>query len=93
MKARPLPVLWLLLAALAAGCAPRVQEAGPAVGGPRLDERHLVADDGQRLPLRAWMPNPGVSAVIVAVHGFNDYANAFAAAAEWWAERGLATYL
>ena len=92
MSARPLPILLLLLAALATACAPRVQDAGPAVGSPRLGERHLVADDGRLLPMRTWLPNPAVSAVIVAVHGFNDYSNAFATAAEWWAERGLATY-
>jgi alpha-beta hydrolase superfamily lysophospholipase len=83
----------LVLISLAlAACAPRVQEAGPVPGAPRLDDGLVVADDGHRLPLRVWPVNPDLKAVIVAVHGFNDYSNAFAGPATWWAERGVATY-
>ena len=33
-----------------------------------------------------------VKAVILALHGFNDYSNAFEGPGEAWAERGIATY-
>ena len=53
----------------------------------------FIADDGARLPLRRWLPPDGrVKAVILALHGFNDYSNAFAAPAAEWAARGIATY-
>jgi acylglycerol lipase len=50
-----------------------------------------VTRDGTKLGLSHWdasMP----SAVIVALHGMNDYSNAFAMPAPWWATRGISTY-
>ncbi|MGC2415432.1 MAG: lysophospholipase, partial [Stellaceae bacterium] len=43
-------------------------------------------------PLRHWLPRDGVNAVILALHGFGDYSNAFATPAQIWASRGIATY-
>ena len=37
-------------------------------------------------------PRAGVTAVILALHGFGDYSNAFAMPAQVWAARGIATY-
>lgn len=48
--------------------------------------------DGARLPLRAWLPHGRVKAVVLGVHGFNDYSAAFAAPARLLAWRGIATY-
>jgi alpha-beta hydrolase superfamily lysophospholipase len=58
---------------------------------PRATE-HFVADDGARLPLRVWRPEGKVTAAIVALHGMNDYSNAFAGPASAWAKHGIATY-
>lgn len=52
----------------------------------------MVMADGTRLALRQWQPQGQVRAVIVALHGFNDYGNAFALPARFWASRGIATY-
>ena len=97
--------LALAVALLLAGCAgqgtghlaapPALDTAAPPEALPRaaaLAEKTLVADDGARLPLRAWLPEGEPRAVILALHGFNDYSNAFAAPAEAWARRGIATY-
>lgn len=52
----------------------------------------MAADDA-RLPMRAWLPkDEPPKAVILAVHGFNDYSNAFDMPGRWWAKRGIATY-
>ena len=64
---------------------------------PHLTETGFVAADGQVLPLRKWLPPAGsngaqVKAVILALHGFNDYGNAFEGPGEAWAKRGIATY-
>ena len=59
---------------------------------PALPEPSFVAADGQVLPLRKWLPRGAVKAVILALHGFNDYSNAFEGPGEAWAERGIATY-
>jgi len=87
-------VLLAGLPALAA-CAPTVQRAGiPPLGfaGPSLEPNAFVAADGTRLPMDVWLPKAEPWGVIVALHGMNDYANAFAYSAPWWAEQGIATY-
>ena len=66
--------------------------AAPGSVRPHLAAEEFVADDGTALPLRSWRPEGETKAVILALHGFNDYSNAFAAPAEDWAKRGIATY-
>jgi acylglycerol lipase len=73
-------------------CAPRVASPGPPTGPPVVFADALIATDGARLPLRAWLPMPHHRAVIVALHGFNDYSNSIAAAAAYWASQGIAVY-
>ncbi|MCH8038067.1 MAG: alpha/beta hydrolase, partial [Proteobacteria bacterium] len=90
-----LALLAALLATLLAGaCAPRLAPPGPGPTAPRLTADRLVAADGLELPLRAWLPADGArpKAVIVALHGINDYSNAFEAPGRYWAGRGIATY-
>ncbi|WP_247872036.1 alpha/beta hydrolase [Azospirillum sp. TSO35-2] len=66
---------------------------GMAVVQPRLNDHVLVAADGFELPLRAWLPADGKPrAVVVALHGFNDYSNAFDGAGRDFAAQGIATY-
>jgi len=85
----------MLLLALGA-CAPMVQHAlTPEVGfsGPRLEDHDVVSFDGARLGLTHWdVTDAEPWAVIVGVHGMNDYANAFHLAAPWWASQGIATW-
>jgi alpha-beta hydrolase superfamily lysophospholipase len=83
----------LLLAGLLAGCAPTLQEVGPPVQAATLSAEALTMSDGETLPLRRWLPASGTPrAVIVALHGFNDYAAAFEAPGRAWAAAGIATY-
>lgn len=86
----PLAAMLVLLI----GCAPRLQPPGTeTVAASILHEQGAwLADDGRSLPLRHWLPSGDPQAVILALHGFNDYSNAFTDAAAWWAERGIATY-
>ena len=82
-----------------AGCAPTVQLAGsPGEGfsGPAVvegPEPAYVAHDGARLGLTIWpAATPEPWGVIVALHGMNDYAEAFTLAAPVWAAAGVTTY-
>ena len=75
-----------------AACAPVVQPRGVVQGPPTLDTDAVVAEDAYRLPLRAWQAKGKTAAVIVALHGFNDYSNGFDGAAKDWAARGITTY-
>ncbi|WP_428246363.1 alpha/beta fold hydrolase [Ferrovibrio sp.] len=84
----------LLMLGLAA-CAPRLQQPGANPAIPALLENDWRAEDGSILPLARWLPPAPreTRAVLLALHGFNDYGNAFAEPAPWWAaEHGIATY-
>lgn len=59
--------------------------------GARLEADAVVSFDGARLGLSTWEAEGEPWAVIVGVHGMNDYANAFHLAAPWWAEQGVTT--
>ena len=87
-------LLALLLAGGVAGCAQAARQApGPGAETPRLEPTRVVAEDGYRLPLRHW-PAAGEapSAVVLAVHGFNDHGGSFDVMAEALAPRGITTY-
>jgi len=82
-----------------AGCAPMVQHAfqrpsdfsGPAFSGDRF-----VSFDGARLGLKTWTAEGAYAedpwAVIIGLHGMDDYSNAFHTAGPWWAKQGITTY-
>ncbi|MFC7334668.1 alpha/beta hydrolase [Rhodocista pekingensis] len=82
----------LLLALVLAGCAPTLQPMGPRVAAPTLEAETFRTADGEALPLRHWLPAGKPRAVILALHGFNDYSNAFDSPARFWAAHGVATY-
>lgn len=93
MRLGLLRTIWAGLLILAvAGCASTYQPMGPEVTEPRLAEEVLIAPDGRKLPLRRWLPDEAPRAVILAIHGFNDYSNAFEGPGRFWADRGIATY-
>lgn len=80
---------------LLTACAPTIQMAGaPGLdfAGPRLEDEVLVSFDGAQLGLTVWRPEGAPRAAVVALHGMNDYANAFHFAAPKWAEAGIVTY-
>ena len=91
MRFAVLSLFWLCI-----GCAtPIIKPMGPMTVTPTANDKMLTAADGAQLPLRIWpakIPGGNARAVIIALHGFNDYSNAFYLPAPWWAERGITTY-
>lgn len=84
---------------LIVACAPTIQRAGSPLdtfAGPRFDAagERFISFDGAELGLTAWLPADGAepSAVIIGLHGMNDYANTFYLAGPWFAERGVALF-
>jgi len=77
-----------------AACAPTLKPPGVDVIEPRLEAEAIVAADDARLPLRRWMPPEGtpIKAVVVALHGMNDYSNAFDGPGKYLSARGIAVY-
>jgi alpha-beta hydrolase superfamily lysophospholipase len=91
--------LALVLSLFIAACVPTVQQAQSPLAtfeGPRFDVagERFISFDGAELGLSAWLPPEGEEpwAVIVGLHGMNDYGNAFFPAGTWFAEHGVAFY-
>ena len=64
---------------------------GPAVPASLAGDR-FIASDGAALPLRSWLPAGPPNAVVLALHGLNDYSNAFALPAPALVAQGIAVY-
>ena len=82
-----------------AACVPTVQRARSPLdtfAGPGFEPaaERFISFDGAELGLSAWLPanDEEPRAVIIALHGMNDYANTFYLAGPWFAERGVAVY-
>jgi alpha-beta hydrolase superfamily lysophospholipase len=91
----PIRLAAILAVALVAACAAPDGAGPPAPPGtvaPAITESSFVADDGTALPLKSWLPDGKPTAVILALHGFNDYSNAFKESGEEWAKHGIATF-
>ena len=70
-----------------------MQEIGLPVDQPYLTDSAIHMPDGADLPLRVWEPwDRPVEAVILALHGFNDYSRGFAAPGKGMARRGFIVY-
>lgn len=87
------PAIPILAAAVMSACAAAPPQAPDASAiAPQLTGDHFIADDGVALPLRVWQPDGKPKAVILALHGFDDYSNAFTGPGGDWAKDGIATY-
>ncbi|MCW2245615.1 alpha-beta hydrolase superfamily lysophospholipase [Azospirillum fermentarium] len=87
-------LLGLAAVLVLAACSTRYQPMGVAETPPALTDQAIVTADGYRLPTRAWVPagTARPTAVILALHGYNDYSNAFDGAARRLAQSGIVTY-
>ncbi len=85
---------WCVLLGVLGGCStPQVQPFLQQSTEPAISEDGFRTADGTYLPLRRWVPeNDRPRAVIVALHGFNDYSLAFRLAGNYFRERGIALY-
>ncbi len=84
-----LAVVSLALGLFASACV-TFPGAPAAVAPPVLAANALQTTDGRYLPVAAW-PAESPGAVVLALHGMNDYSNAFAMPGAWWAEHAAIT--
>lgn len=85
-------VVLVIVAALAACSSPRLQPSLPENHVPVLHETNALMSDGYVLPLSVWKPEGDIKAVVLALHGMNDYRRAFADVGVRLAASGIATY-
>jgi len=58
----------------------------------RLSENNFLTEDGANLPLRHWLPKTYPQAVLIALHGFNDYSRFFQQPGEYLSKQGIACF-
>ena len=85
-------VLIALWAFLLWACAPHFPPPEKMTVEPRLTQSMFVSFDGSELPLQTWLPPGPPKAVVIALHGYNDYANFIKDAAGWFSGRGIGVY-
>ncbi|TAN73057.1 MAG: alpha/beta hydrolase [Magnetospirillum sp.] len=81
-----------ILLVLVSACAAQLYPRGPDAVTPVIEADHWRAADGAGLPLRSWLPPGAPKAVVLALHGMNDYSNAFDSPGRALAAKGIATY-
>ena len=77
---------------LLTACAPTLDQTGPAQNQPHLTDSAFVAADGALLPMRSWLPATEPEAVVVALHGMDDYRAFFEIPGSRLAAAGIAAY-
>lgn len=76
-----------------AGCAtPLVQQSAAVRTMARLDVNQIITADGEALPLSVWQTPGEPQAIVLALHGFNDYRHAFSGVGPFLVERGITVY-
>jgi len=84
---------FILLLFLGACSNPEIQAQADTSPSPaRLTPESAVMSDGYVLAMKTWSPADKPVAVVLAMHGFNDYSNAFDATARIFAENLITTY-
>lgn len=83
--------LWIAAVLLLAACAPQTLTVGTPVRQATLAADNFIMEDAARLPLRVWAATDQ-HAIILGVHGFNDYSRAFEMPGPWFADRGVSFY-
>jgi len=82
-------ILTLAAAFLAQACV-SFPDAPPVAVTPAINGDVLISFDGAALGLTVWQAE-APHAVILALHGMNDYSNAFALPGAWWAHHASIT--
>jgi alpha-beta hydrolase superfamily lysophospholipase len=82
----------MMIACCLLACAtPRVQNTSDITQVPVLTPEQAIMADGYRLPLSVWRPSGKPRAIVLGLHGFNDYRSAFSAPAEFLAASRIMT--
>jgi acylglycerol lipase len=82
----------ILLIAFLTACMPMIHPPGEKIDTPYLTSNLYKTEDGASLPLRQWLPQAETKAVLIALHGFNDYSNFFDQPGTFFSTQGIACF-
>ena len=82
----------VLLLFLLTGCMPMIHPPGVKSNAARLSANTFLTEDGAHLPFRHWLPKTEPHAILIALHGFNDYSRFFQLPGEYLSKQGIACF-
>ena len=87
-------ILLIFIIVMLNACAiPNIQGLTPSARDPSLNSNYFIAHDGVYLPIRKWKSKAQTpQAIIIAVHGFNDYSNFFSSVGNFLSKKNITTY-
>lgn len=74
------------------GCMPTIHPPEMPRQSAEFHETYWLTADGAVLPMLRWLPKASPRAVIIALHGFNDYSRFFSAAGDYLSHHGIAGF-
>jgi alpha-beta hydrolase superfamily lysophospholipase len=86
------PLIYVLLFTSLTGCTPMTYPPGAKNNTAQLSEAIFLTEDGANLPIRHWLPKTEPHAVLIALHGFNDYSRFFQQPGEYFSKQGIACF-
>ena len=81
-----------LLVCILSACSPHLRLPGNAVIDPELTSTAIIMSDGTSLPLYTWPHSETPRAIVLALHGFNDYGEFVKDAAIYLGTHGVKVY-
>jgi len=86
-------ILSIITLFVLSGCAPQLIDPGPLKWTPELHPTHFATRDGLSLPYQSWSAkDEKPKAILVALHGFNDYSAFFEDPATFMQAHGITSY-
>lgn len=85
-------MLAVLFSTLTACTTPAIHPLQSPYQAAQLTDTAFIAEDGATLPLRRWLPEHETKAVLLVLHGFNDYSNFFTQPAKYLSKNGIACF-
>ena len=82
----------IVLVFILSGCSPMIYKPGAKIQTAQLENNQFITEDGSILPVKKWLPETTAQAVIIALHGFNDYSQFFSQPGEFLKQQGIACY-
>ncbi len=75
------------------GCMPRIHPPGDNIISGQIQKDRYITPDGTALPLKRWLPEQEpAKAILIAIHGFNDYSNFFQQPGGYFKQHRIASY-
>lgn len=86
-----IPIVFCFL--ILQGCTPKIYPPHRTIFSGQILETSFITQDKIELPLKKWFPKePTPEAIIIALHGFNDYSNFFQQPGNYFSQHNIVSY-